>query len=93
MKYKQLTAADRGVIEGLLQAEYTQEAMAKMLGVDPATVSREIREGSTPTGYQAKTTQLDYERKRVSCRKKKKLQSPQRQKYLVRKLQLGWSPE
>ena len=65
MKYKQLTAADRGVIEGLLQAEYTQEAMAKMLGVDPATVSREI----------------------------KKLQSPQRQKYLVRKLQLGWSPE
>jgi hypothetical protein len=41
MTYKQLTAADRGAIEVLLQENYTQSKMAEKLGVDPGTVSRE----------------------------------------------------
>jgi len=93
MSYKQLTAADRGVIEGLLQAKYTQEAIAKVLRVHPATVGREIKGRMTPNGYFAKIAQLNYESQRKKCRKKKKLSSSKLQKYLCQKLEVGWSPE
>jgi len=93
MIYKQLTAADRGAIEVLLQENYTQESMAEKLGIDPSTVSREIKRGSTPSGYFAKIAQERYLALRKKCRKKKELNYSKRQKYLCEKLELGWSPE
>ncbi|MGI5826030.1 MAG: IS30 family transposase [Patescibacteria group bacterium] len=93
MQYKQLTAAARGAIEVLLQENYTQSKIAEKLGVDPGTVSREIKRGSTPNGYFASVAQERHLSLREKCRKKKKLDYSKRQKYLTRKLQLGWSPE
>lgn len=93
MTYKQLTAADRGAIEVLLQEHYTQVSIAKKLEVDPSTVSREIKERSTPSGYFATIAQEKYLALREKCRKKKKLHFSKRQKYICDKLQLGWSPE
>ena len=93
MKYHQLTAAVRGAIEVLLQEQYSVRAIALKLKVSPSTVSRELKKRSTPTGYHAQSAQLDYQKRRERSRQKKKLNNSKRQKYVVAKLQCGWSPE
>jgi IS30 family transposase len=94
MKYKHLTAAQRGVIEGLLHNQNcTVKYIAGVLGVASSTVSREINKRSAPEGYFAKVAQIDYERNRRRCRAKSKMRFSKRQKYVTGKLQLGWSPE
>lgn len=93
MKNQQLTAADRGAIEVLLQENYTQKDIAGKLGVHPSTVSREVKTRGTPSGYYSCIAQSHYERLRQRCRRKKKLDDSLRQKYLTEKLSLGWSPE
>lgn len=93
MKYKQLTAAQRGVIEGLLHTHCTLKEIAKILGVSSSTVSREIKKRKTPKGYLADIAQLDYKRRRRKCRQKRKMDYSPRQKYVCKKLQQGWSPE
>lgn len=93
MNYKHLTAADRGIIEGMLNGNFTPSQIAAELGVDPTTVSREIANRSTPNGYRSSIAQLDYETRRGRCKQRKKLNHSSRQKYVTSKLQLGWSPE
>lgn len=93
MQYTQLTAADRGAIEILLQEQYSVREIGKKLGRSPSTISREINRRSTPTGYHASTAQLNYQTRRRACKQRKKLNHSKRQKYVVLKLQLGWSPE
>ena len=93
MKHTHLTAADRGAIEVLLKKKYTQVEIAKTIVVDKSTVSREIKQRSTPKGYIAWVAQIDYEKKRKRCRQKKKMDNPKRQAYVTSRLQLGWSPE
>jgi len=90
-KFKQLTAADRRVIETLLKRQCTNLEIARELGVDPATVSREITKRSTPAGYLADVAQTDYEAKRKKSRKRQKLYDPKTQTYVLGKLKLGWS--
>lgn len=93
MNYKHLTAGDRGIIEGMLRANCKPSEIAKVLGVDPTTASREIKKRSTPNGYFANIAQLNYESKRRRCRQSKKLNYSPRQKYITDKLERGWSPE
>lgn len=93
MKYKQLTAADRGAIEVLLHEQYTVIKIARKLRVAKSTVSREIQQRGTPMGYFANVAQGHHERMRCKCTRKKKLYDSKRQKYLCLKLELGWSPE
>lgn len=69
MKYKQLTAADRGAIEVLLQENYTQEEIAGKLSVHPSTVTREIKTWGTPSGYYARIAQQHYERQKGRCKR------------------------
>jgi IS30 family transposase len=93
MKYNQLTAADRGAIEALLHKNYTLTEIAREIGFHKSTVSREIKQRSTPRGYVAWSAQLNYESKRKKCKQKKKLDKSKTQKYVVSRLQRGWSPE
>ena len=93
MNYKHLTAAQRGVIEGLLHKNGALKEIAKILGVSLSTVSREINKRKTPKGYFADIAQMEYERRRKRCRGRKKMLYSKRQKYVTDKLQLGWSPE
>ncbi len=93
MNYQQLTAADRGAIEVLLQEHYTQIEIAGKLGVNPSTVSREIKMRGTPSGYYSRIAQEHYERLRQRCRRKRKLSDTKRQKHVAEKLESGWSPE
>lgn len=93
MKYQQLTAAVRGSIEALIHEKYSVRTIAGKLGVSPSTVSREIKKRGTLSGYYAKVAQSHYERVRGNCKQEKKCRYSKRQKYIVRKLELGWSPE
>lgn len=93
MNYKHLTAAIRGAIEALLHEQYTQKEVAEKLGVSKSTVSREITKRGTPSGYFARVAQEHYERVRLNCRQRKKCLYSKRQKYIAKKLELGWSPE
>ena len=70
MRYKHLTAAQRGVIQGLLQSNFTLKDIAEKLGVSLSTVSREINKRRTPKGYFADIAQIDYERRRKRSGKK-----------------------
>lgn len=93
MNNKQLTAADRGAIEVLLQEKYIVSKIAEVIGFHKSTVSREINKRSTSTGYVALVAQADYEKRRKRSRKKTRLDSSKLQKYIVNKLEAGWSPE
>lgn len=93
MKNKHLTAADRGAIQVLLQNNYTIKNIAKEIGFSKSTVSREIKNRSTPNGYRAISAQLNYKKQRKKSRRKKKLDNSKLQKYVTSKLQRGWSPE
>jgi len=93
MKYKQITAADRGAIEILLKKDYTASNIAKILGRHKSTICREINQRSTPSGYFAQEAHLDYESKRVKCKPKRKLSNTNINNYIFDKLQRGYSPE
>ena len=93
IKYKQLTAADRKVIEILLRKHFTPKQIAKELGVDKTTVCREIKSRATPNGYFANIAQIDYETKRKHCGKKIKISQNSLKGYIENCLRKGWSPE
>ncbi|MBW6441691.1 helix-turn-helix domain-containing protein, partial [Patescibacteria group bacterium] len=46
--HKQITVADRKVIEILLNEQYKASVIANKLGVDKSTICREINNRSTP---------------------------------------------
>ncbi len=92
-KHKQLTAADRRVVETLLKRHCTKLEIAKELGVASSTVGREISNRSTPARYFADVAQTDYETNRKKCGKKPKLSDSKTQTYVIDKLKTGWSPD
>ena len=93
MKYKQLTLEKRYHISALLKSGMNQKEIAKELGVDLSTISRELRRNRDKTrGYNAELAQ-------VQCSQKHK-EKPSRnaitkvvEKYIRSKLKLEWSPE
>jgi IS30 family transposase len=94
MKYKQLTAADRGAIEILLRRDFTLSQVAEEIGRDKGTISREIKNRATPNGYFADIAQLDYETsKKRSSKNAKKITHSRIRNYILSKLEVGWSPE
>lgn len=93
MKKQNLTAANRGAIEILLQKNFTPAEIAKEIGFDKSTICREIRNRSTPNGYFAEIAELDYQTKRKKSKRRKKLDYSKHRDYVLGKLRIGWSPE
>lgn len=94
MKKKELRGADRKVIEVLHNRGESQTKIAKALGVHKSTISRELKNRSTPNGYFADIAQLNYdERRNVSKTNASKILNSQTRNYILLHLQAGWSPE
>lgn len=93
---KHLTAADRGKIEILLQENYTNKQIARKLGKDPSTISREIKKGLDGSGiYRSWVAQVAYETNRKRCKQLPKLDHPSNHRlrgWIVACLQKGWDP-
>ncbi|WP_152690400.1 helix-turn-helix domain-containing protein, partial [Pseudomonas fluorescens] len=51
--YRQLTQGQRYQIEAGLSAAESQASIAKRVGVNPSTISREVRRNSTQNIYKA----------------------------------------
>ena len=93
---KHLTAAQRGNIETLLQEKYTNKDIARKLGRDPSSISREIKKGLDGKGnYDAWIAQVAYETNRKRCKQIPKLDHPANHRlrgWIVACLQKGWDP-
>lgn len=91
--FKHLTDADRIRIEVLLREGYRQIKIADKLTVNRSTISREIRNRGTPSGYHAKQAEINHRLKRGKCRPKIKIEETRAGIYVLEKIILGWSPE
>ena len=74
--------------EGLPQAE-----MARRLGRDRATVSRELRRNAVPSGYLPDLAQRRYQARRQHCRRRPRLENRRLRRTILLLLQRGLSPE
>ena len=91
--FKHLTNEDRVRIEVLLTEGYTQISIAQKLEVDRSTISREINNRGTPSGYHAKIAQVNYQRRRQKCHPKSKIEETPIGSFIIAKIRAGWSPE
>ena len=96
MSHKQLSSNNRVVLERLFRAKIKQKEMARILKVDPSTISKELRRNKDKNGnYRAKIAIKKVKKRRTKANQKfKKLPSKSALKqYVVRKLKKYWSPE
>ena len=91
---KQITAADRKVIEILLQDNYTINQIGVRLGFHKSTIWREIQIRTTNHGYFADIAQIHAdERRKKSSSNASKLLLSKTCNYILYGLKSGWSPE
>lgn len=74
--------------EGLSQAE-----IARRLGRDKGTISRELRRNGAPAGYLPDLAQRRYQARRQRCRPRPRLGNRTLRRSVILFLQQGWSPE
>lgn len=91
--YSHLAESDRIRIEVWLQEDRNQSYIAKKLGRNRSTISREIKSRSAPKYYVGRFAQVNYETKREKCRPKKKIEETSIGTYIIAKIRSGWSPE
>ncbi|WP_214799873.1 MULTISPECIES: IS30 family transposase [unclassified Exiguobacterium] len=89
MSYTHLTTAERVKIETYLELGMSIRSIARRLGRQPSTVSREIRRNP---GYKSERAQEHYVRAKANCGAKTKLDETMR-RTIIRKLRATWSPE
>jgi IS30 family transposase len=92
MAYKHLSYEERLIIETLLATGYSRRKVAKFLGVNPSTVSRELQRNSTHEDYDPRDAQA--KAKARWGRAPKHVRLTERLKWtIIDRLKAGWSPE
>ena len=91
MLYSQLTEGERNQIYALKQARVSNRRMAKILGKDVSTISREIRRNCGQRGYRPKQAHRKAQERRQTARRKK--MTPEVVTYIEEKLREEYSPE
>jgi IS30 family transposase len=94
--YGRLSFVDREKIAVLKQGGLGVRKIAKRLGFNPSTVSRELRRNSSgvqDTCYLAHKAQLRAEKLKASSHKRYRLSRPRLVGYVRHHLKRGWSPE
>ena len=89
MSYTHLTTTERVKIETYLELGMSIRSIARRIGRQPSTVSREIRRNPD---YVAERAQKRYEKAKTNCGAKTKLDDTMR-RTIVEKLRATWSPE
>lgn len=89
-----LTRDDRVRLSALLRAGLTQAACAKQLRVVPSTILREVARVQSKVRYDASLAQRDAQKKRRESKQRTRIQNDRSlERYVVRKLKKGWSPD
>lgn len=94
-KYKRLTSEERYAIGIMVVEGRTRREIARALGREPSTISRELKRGIVDSlgAYQADASQVQAVCKRSESRKRPRLKNPTIRAYVEAKLIERWSPE
>lgn len=92
-KYKHLTEKDRLSIYRGLQSGKSLRSIAKNLGRNPGAISREVKRNTTPDIYLPDTAGRRYQERRKRCHPKSRMSDGNLRKYVLLKLEKGWTPE
>ena len=93
MSYHHLNPSERIVIERMKRVGYSRGAIARALGRDPSTISRELRRNGDCSGYDPHWANVVYWKRREQKRLRYKTGDPRLMRRVVDKLREGWSPE
>jgi IS30 family transposase len=96
MSFKPLSSEEREQIAVLSSHRYSKRRIAKALGRSPSTISREFKRESSVVfkdRYYAIPTINNIRQKKAKVRRKRRTDNPKIQEYIIKKLELGWSPE
>jgi len=91
--YVHLSADERVRIYGWQREGLGQAEMARRLGRDRATISRELRRNAVPAGYLPDLAHRRYQARRQHCRRRPRLQDRRLRQIIVLLLERGLSPE
>lgn len=91
--YHHVTRDQRSQIQALKARGISMRSIGRQLGVNPSTISREIRRNKGKRGYRVKQADKKArERRSKASRKPKKLSSSLRQR-VIKLIEKKWSPE
>ncbi len=96
MSYRHLTLEERYHIQAYKEAGYTQNDIAKKIGVDPSTISRELQKNSSKIYKRytaAKANQVASDRRMYASRKSNKKMDSRLKKVITKNVLKDWSPE
>ena len=88
--YKQLTQGQRYQIKALLKSGQNQTEIAKIIGVDKSTISRELKRNRGQRGYRPKQAQGKAMSRRKWERRRIKAET---WAWVMKKIREDWSPE
>ncbi len=89
--YTQLTQEQRYQIHALMKAEHSQAEIAKIVGVDKSTISREVRRNRGLKGYRPQQAhRLALYRRQIKAQPRI---TPEHWRLIERQLREDWSPE
>lgn len=92
-EYTQLSYQERFVIFKGIQDGFSIRDMAKHLGRNPGTISRELKRNKyNGIGYLPDSAHFKTSSRKIGCNKQP-LKSPKIYKYVISKLKLLWSPQ
>lgn len=96
MKYKHLTLEERYHISALKKAGFNQKYIAKHIGVDPSTISRELKRNSSSQMKRYtvnKAEKIANDRRMYASRKSNKKMDKPLKKIIIQYIKEDWSPE
>src|SRR3990170_4925426 len=93
--YQHLTLSERDMITTLLAEHKPVREIARTLGRDPGTISRELARNASPEYrlYLSHRAQGRAQQRRKAASRRPRLKDPVIREYVRAKLALGWSPE
>jgi len=90
--HKKLTLKERYQIKAFLEINLSRSAIAKRLGRDKSSISRELNRNRGPGKYDPEMAQERYENKKSNSTKCKKV-TFEMEEIIQEKIELDWSPE
>jgi IS30 family transposase len=88
-----LTFQERELLYRLLKKGKSKTEIAELMGRDRSTIYRELNRNTRRGGYEPELAQHLADRRRLACRRPRKLDDPDAHEYVRERLNKCWSPD